>query len=70
MTEVVRTPMEINVLGDEYAGFVGVSEKTVERHGMFGDKHEVTYKYPAIMLEREHWEGLGKPTSFIFVMEV
>jgi hypothetical protein len=70
MRQIIRTPMSLNVLGDQYAGFIGPAEKTHEVSGLFGDRHEQTYNYPAIMLERQHWEELGMPTSFIFMAEI
>lgn len=69
MREIVRTPMTLNVLGDEYAGFVGTAEKTQERMDILGRTQEHTFLYPAIMLEREHWIELGMPTKLILILE-
>lgn len=61
---MINTPVTLHSLDDENAIFVGLAEQTFTRRHPFGE-YEVEGHYPAVFLQREVWENMGRPTALM-----
>jgi hypothetical protein len=66
---VIETPVMLSHLDGDHATFNGLADQTRTFHTPWGE-FESTGKFPVVVIQRDIWEDLGRPTTLVMSLDL
>lgn len=66
---VIETPVMLSHLDGDHATFTGLADQTRMFNTPWGDFESVG-KFPVVVLQREIWDALGRPTTLALSLDL